>query len=217
MRMRAVVWSGLFLLLPGVVHGETVPAAHVRFDDAAARSAYAGIFGTPDALTPSPGELAPARLTPALNGRTAQSPAPVAVAQEYSHAYQVRLQIHKVSSFAMLPLFATQVVLGEKLYSEGGGSTKSAHAAVGASIGVLYGINTVTGVWNLWEGRKDPAGRTRRLVHSILMLAADTGFLATAATAPETGNSDQRSQHRAIAYTSMGIGTAGYLYMLFTR
>src|SRR5512144_2414132 len=34
-----------------------------------------------------------------------QTSAPPAVAQEYSHAYQVRAKIHKYASFATLPLF----------------------------------------------------------------------------------------------------------------
>ena len=78
-------------------------------------------------------------------------------------------------------------------------------------------------MWNLWEGRKDPTNRKRRLVHGLLMLAADGGFLATAALAPEnefdergfSNFSDRRATHRAVALTSIGIGTAGYLIMLF--
>ena len=118
----------------------------------------------------------------------------------YSHAYKTRLKIHKISSFAMLPLFGTELVLGQSLYDGNGGeSKKGAHAAVGVAIGALFGVNTVTGVWNLWEGRKDPHGRTRRILHSVLMLAADAGFTITAALAPESehGNiQDRRSAHR---------------------
>ncbi len=92
-----------------------------------------------------------------------------------------------------------------------------------AAIGTLFAVNTVTGVWNLWEGRKDPSNRKLRIAHGLLMLAADAGFLATAAVAPgddfrERGFSDysnRRSTHRAVALTSIGIGTAGYLLMLF--
>ena len=63
---------------------------------------------------------------------------------------------------------------------------KGAHAVVGAGIVGLFAVNTVTGAWNLFgEGRQDKEGRTLRLVHGLLMMAADVGFLATTASAPE--------------------------------
>lgn len=154
---------------------------------------------------------------------TAQTSAPAKVAVEYSDAYRLRAKIHKYSSFAMLPLFATELALGQSLYNNGGeGSRRSAHGAVGAGIGVLFGINTVTGGWNMWEARKDSNGRTRRVVHGLLMMAADAGFLATAALAPNSESENgarnfdnNRSAHRTIAITSMGAATVGYLIMLF--
>jgi hypothetical protein len=153
----------------------------------------------------------------------AQQPRPRVVATEYSDAYRLRARIHRVASFAMLPLVGTEVYLGQSVYSGPTGGKRSAHVAVGAAIGTLFAVNTVTGVWNLWEGRKDPTNRKRRLVHGLLMLAADGGFLATAALAPEnefdergsSNFSDRRATHRAVALTSIGIGTAGYLIMLF--
>lgn len=152
----------------------------------------------------------------------AQTAAPAKVAVEYSDAYRLRAKIHKYSSFAMLPLFATEVALGQSLYNNGGeGSRRSAHAAVGAGIGALFAVNTVTGGWNLWEAREDPNGRTRRWLHGLLMMAADVGFVATTAVAPnrefERGGSNfsgNRDTHRRVAFTSMGLATAGYLVML---
>lgn len=152
----------------------------------------------------------------------AQTAAPAKVAVEYSDAYRLRARIHRYSSFAMLPLFATEVALGQSLYNNGGeGTRRSAHGAVGAGIGTLFAVNTVTGGWNLWEARKDPNGRTRRWLHGLLMMAADAGFVATAALAPESeSESGQRSfegnrgTHRTVALTSMGLATAGYLVML---
>jgi hypothetical protein len=51
------------------------------------------------------------------------------------------------------------------------------------------------------------------------MLGADAGFFATALTGPgghERFGEDEgsRSFHRAIAFTSIGMATAGYLIML---
>jgi hypothetical protein len=151
-----------------------------------------------------------------LSAASLQVPAP-APAFEYSDAYRTRAKIHKVASFATLPLFAAEVVLGQMTYDNPSDGRKSAHVAVGATIGALFGVNTVTGVWNLWEARKDPNGRNRRLLHGILMLAADAGFVATAAVAPDNESpdyTDQRGTHRAVALTSIGIATAGYLVQI---
>ena len=147
--------------------------------------------------------------------------APPPRATEYSHAYQVRAKIHKYASFATLPLFATEIALGQSLYNDPGGGKKTAHAIVGAGIGSLFAVNSVTGVWNLVEGSKDPVGRKRRLTHGILMLAADAGFFGTFLSAPGGHErdfnefNDSRSTHRTIAITSIGLATAGYLTMLF--
>jgi hypothetical protein len=147
-----------------------------------------------------------------------QGAAPPPVAFEYSDGYRLRAKIHKVSSFATLPLFAAEGILGQSLYDDPTSSKKDAHLAVAAGIGALFAVNTVTGVWNLIEARKDPAHRGRRLAHGLLMLASDAGFVATAAMGPESehGESDgSRGAHRAMAFTSIGMATTAYLIMLF--
>ena len=149
-----------------------------------------------------------------------QSPAPRAVAFEYSDAYKTRAKIHKYAAFATLPLFATEFALGQSLYNDPSDGKKGAHIAVGTGIIGLYGLQAVTGVWNLVEAKKDPNGRKKRLTHAILMLASGAGFAITPMVAPghrdelEVGSSSA-STHRAVAFTSIGIGTAGYLLMLF--
>lgn len=144
------------------------------------------------------------------------SPRPMAF--EYSDGYRIRLKIHKYASFAILPLFAAQFAVGQKLY-DGNASdgTRSAHSALAVSTAALFGANTITGVWNLREGRKDPNRRNKRLLHGMLMLAADAGFVATGALAPENEegrSSGNRSRHRTVALTSMGVATVSYLIML---
>jgi hypothetical protein len=147
-----------------------------------------------------------------------QAPTPRPVAIEHSAGYETRAKIHKYASFATLPLFGTELLLGQSLYNNRGDETrKGAHLAVGAAIGGLFAVNSVTGIWNLWESRNEP-GKTRRLLHGILMLSADAGFLATAATGPggegrRLGVSDA-GRHRAIAITSISVATASYLIML---
>jgi hypothetical protein len=149
---------------------------------------------------------------------SSQPTAPPAVAFEYSDGYRLRAKIHKISSFATLPLFGAEAVIGQSLYSDPTSGKKDAHLAVAAGIGVLFAVNTTTGVWNLIEARKDPVHRGRRLAHGLLMLAADAGFLATAALGPESEHGEvggSRGAHRAMAFTSIGLATTGYLIMLF--
>jgi hypothetical protein len=143
---------------------------------------------------------------------------------EHSDGYRTRAKIHKYASFATLPLFAAEVALGQSLYNTpaSAGSRRGLHAAIGSGIVGLFAVNTVTGAWNMFgEGWGDREGRTLRLVHGLLMMAADVGFLATSATGP---NSDGRRgaltfetdkvTHRNIAIASVSVGTAGYLLML---
>ena len=149
------------------------------------------------------------------------------MAREYSDGYYTRLTIHKYASYATLPLFVTEYILGQKLYN--GDSTtsqnlKGAHSAVAFAIGGLFVVNTVTGAWNMWEARKDPEGRTRRYVHGFMMILADAGFVATAAAAPGrqenqdgTPNPDfasEKNKHRNLAIASFSTALVGYLMML---
>jgi hypothetical protein len=164
-------------------------------------------------------------LDPDAEADTTQTRRPVAI--EYSHAYQVRLKIHKYASFATLPLFGAELWLGQSLYTntpaDRGDARKGLHAFVGSSIIGLFGVNTVTGAWNLFgEGRKDPHHRTLKLVHGLLMMAADGGFVATTMSGPNsrrfsealTYESD-KSYHRNLAIASISTATVGYLIMLF--
>jgi hypothetical protein len=136
-------------------------------------------------------------------------------ATEYSDAYETRLTIHRIGSYTMLPMFAAEYVLGQRLLNGGYANwVKPAHGLVAGGIAVLFGVNTVTGVWNLAESRHDPEGRTRRLIHSALMIGADAGFVWTGATASGSRRSqDTANRHRNIAIGSMGLSTAGAVMM----
>lgn len=176
------------------------------------------------ALTPTAPEFVVPEGSFVLDGGDMEtaSLAPRPMAFEYSDGYRTRLRIHKYASVATLPLFAAQFAVGQKLYdgnaSEG---TRSAHGALAVSTAALFGVNTVTGVWNLYEGRKDPQQSTKKKVHGLLMLAADAGFVATGMLAPDEdegegrgGGGGTRSTHRTVALASMGVATAAYLMML---
>ena len=166
----------------------------------------------------APSTPAPLRLGPAAAGELAAQDTQRPMAFEYSDAYNTRRKIHMIASYATIPLFAAQYWAGEKLFDDSDDSSaKSLHGALTIGIASLFAVNTVTGVWNLWEARKDPNGRTRRLVHGLLMLGADAGFAATGALAPDGDDDSRRSTHRNVAISSMGVAAASYVYMLVTR
>ena len=161
--------------------------------------------------------VTPSVLAAAAADAVAQTPAPPP-AFVYSDGYRLRATVHKISSLTMVPLLATQGLLGRSLYHTPTQTKRDWHARVAWGVGGLFAVNTVTGTMNLIEARKDPNGRTLRIAHAALMLAADAGFLATAAMAPEAGGGNftaQKSRHRAVAFTSAGTATLGYLLMLF--
>lgn len=151
---------------------------------------------------------------------------------EYSEAYHVRLTIHKVASFATLPLFVAEYILGQKLYTSEvnltpvSQSARSAHRTVAAGVAGLFAVNTVTGAWNLWDSRKTKEGALRRYLHSGLMFLADAGFVATGLTAPHGSRrfliapatlQSQRRTHRTIAMASMGTALASYAMMFIWK
>jgi hypothetical protein len=141
-----------------------------------------------------------------------------AAAIQHSDAYLMRAKIHRIASYASIPLFAAELYLGESLYNSADPQThKGAHIAVGTGLIALFGVNTVTGAWNLFgtEGRSDRQDRTIKLIHGILMMAADAGFVATVATAPHSHRGTIPSQsamalHRNVAITSIALGATGY-------
>jgi hypothetical protein len=141
-------------------------------------------------------------------------------AVEYSDAYYTRLTIHRYASYAELPLFAAEYALGQRILNGdrtgdiASSGTRSAHRIVAGGLGALFAVNTVTGVWNLIEARKDPAGRTRRDLHALGMLLADAGFLYTASLAGDARESvDAANRHRNAAIASIGVATASTLMM----
>jgi hypothetical protein len=139
-------------------------------------------------------------------------------AVEYSDAYGTRLTIHRIASYAMLPLFAASYASGSQLVEKGRAApswARSIHAPAATGTALLFGVNTLTGGINLWEARRDPDGRTRRTLHGVLMLAADAGFAATGMLAEDAGeSSSRRDLHRTVAISSMGVSLLSYAIML---
>jgi hypothetical protein len=132
---------------------------------------------------------------------------------EVSDWYERRLRIHRYGSYAVYPLFALTTLSGNALYDD------PRNGPIWAKNGMRYGAtalagvftsNSVTGLWNLWDSRAVPKGRTRRTLHAVLMLASDAGFTyAGARLAEQAENSaDKRREHRAWAYGSMATTLA---------
>jgi hypothetical protein len=141
---------------------------------------------------------------------------------EYSDAYEKRAKVHKIASWATLPLLGTEAILGQNLYNDPQGhqsSYRGAHIAVGSAITGFFVAQTATGVWNLVDSWKDPNHKVLRRLHSIMMLGADAGFVAAYGTTPGGHNlvtfDQEKRTHRAVVFTSMGVATASYLLMLF--
>jgi hypothetical protein len=151
---------------------------------------------------------------------------------EYSDLYYTRLKIHQVASYLTVPLFVAQYLAGRELWNhpDSHGLARDAHGPLAAGIAGLFAVNTVTGVWNLWDSRKDPAGRTRRWIHGLTMLAADAGFVVVGATAPHhefegrggavpppTSLGSGARTHRDVAIASMSLALGSYLMMLIWK
>lgn len=142
-------------------------------------------------------------------------------AVEYSSFYHTRLKIHQVLSWTMLPLFALQYASGNQILEYGDAApdwAKNVHGPTAGLLAGVFAVNTVTGAWNLWDSRKDPAGRTRRYVHSALMFIADAGFVYTGSLADQAeSDPEAREQHQSVAIASMGVATASWLMMLIWK
>jgi len=148
---------------------------------------------------------------------------------EYSDWYYRRLTMHRIGSYVEFPLFAGEYVLGERLLHDQEqlgfppphehidrvpSGLLTAHTMVAGALGVLFALNTITGGWNLWESRREHVGRTRRILHTVLMLASDAGFAAAGASGGGAKHRLSNAQtHRSLAAASMGVAGAGTIMM----
>ena len=141
---------------------------------------------------------------------------------EVSEWYERRLRIHRYGAYATIPLFAFQAAAGNELYNKGDaadGWAKNGHRVGATALATVFGVNTVTGLWNLWDSRSVEQGRTRRTIHTLLMLASDAGFAYAGIKLSEDAeqSADARRRHRNTAYASMGVAITGAGMMLLWR
>jgi len=151
------------------------------------------------------------------------TPSPSARPQaiEVSDWYARRLTLHRRLSYTIIPLFAFQYAAGRQLWEHGKGGAPSwareGHPIGAITIGTVFGVNTVTGLWNLWDSRAVEEGRARRYLHAASMLVADAGFVwAGAKLSKEAETSfEKRKLHRNVAITSMAISVTSAVLMKF--
>ena len=139
---------------------------------------------------------------------------------EVSDWYGRRLTIHRSLSYAVIPIFAAQWVAGERIYKHGNEApdwAKTTHRAGATALAGIFTVNTVTGLWNLWDSRQTPNGRALRYVHALSMLAADAGFTYAGVKLSKDAETDfnKRREHRTIALSSMALTIVSGLAMKF--
>ncbi|MEO5567059.1 MAG: hypothetical protein ABIR92_01115, partial [Gemmatimonadaceae bacterium] len=119
------------------------------------------------------------------------------------------------------PVFAAQYVAGTKLYDEGAGGgaapgwARPVHQFGAAAVAGIFGVNTVTGLWNLWDSRQVEDKRWLRVSHAVIMLGADAAFAYTGLKlANEAENSaEKRRQHRRVAVYAIGVSVGSGVTM----
>jgi hypothetical protein len=157
-------------------------------------------------------------LAPPPTTRDTLQPRPRPRAVEVSEWYSRRLTIHRYAAYSILPVFGTQYLAGRELWANGTEAAswaKTTHRIGATTLAGLFTVNTVTGLWNLWDSRAAPQGRALRYTHALLMLTADAGFTYAGAKLSEEAETslDKRRLHRTIALSSMGVTIASGLMM----
>lgn len=148
------------------------------------------------------------------------NPRPRVMAVEVSDWYNRRLTVHRWLSYGTIPLFGFQYAAGRQIWDKGPGApgwARSGHRAGAATLAGVFTVNTVTGVWNLWDSRSVEEGRARRYLHAASMLAADAGFTWAGAKLSEEAetNFEKRKLHRTVALSSMALAITSGVLMKF--
>lgn len=168
------------------------------------------------AMTPRVAAPDPAAVALVVPRRDDTTKVPQALV-EYSELYGIRADLHRALSWAMIPLFVGSAYTGFQLRIKGDAApqwTRDAHGPLAGATAVVFGMNTLTGVWNLIEGRKDPEGRGKRILHGALFLAAGAGFAYVTAAGDNihaTGRSNH--WHRDVALGSMAVSVTSWALM----
>lgn len=137
---------------------------------------------------------------------------------ELSDWYYRRLTIHRWVAVGMLPVFAAQWAAGQRLYDDSREAptwAKTTHRVGATILATGFTVNTVTGVWNLWDSRSVKQGRALRTVHGLSMLVADGLFTYAGAKLSDEAeqSADKRQLHRTIALSAVALSTVSGVAM----
>jgi len=147
-------------------------------------------------------------------------PRPRVKAVEVSDWYNRRLTVHRWLSYGTIPLFGFQYAAGQQIWEKGPAApswARNGHRAGATTLAAVFTVNTVTGLWNLWDSRSVEQGRWLRYAHALSMLTADAGFTWAGVRLSEQAETSiaKRRLHRQVALSSMGVTLASALMMKF--
>jgi hypothetical protein len=139
---------------------------------------------------------------------------------EVSDAYAARLKVHRIASYAAIPLFATQYLAGRAMYNahknadERPAWARSVHRPTAYALSAMFAVNAVTGTLNWWEGRRAEPGRLWRTAHAVVMVGAASGLAYTFSMGADARVSGvDRDAHRRWAIGSSVAALTGYAMM----
>ena len=87
--------------------------------------------------------LPASRLAAAVTRPVGPAPAPRDTVIEYSKAYYQRLTIHRWGSYAMLPLFTAQYLVGRQLYDGNVEGNEDLHGAIALGLNLPSGMTSM--------------------------------------------------------------------------
>jgi hypothetical protein len=137
---------------------------------------------------------------------------------ELSDWYYRRLTIHRWVAYGTLPVFGAQWAAGQRLYDDSREAptwAKTTHRVGATLLAGGFTVNTVTGLWNLWDSRSVEQGRVLRTIHGLSILVADGMFTYAGAKLSDEAeqSSAKRREHRTIALSAMALTTVSGVAM----
>jgi len=142
---------------------------------------------------------------------------------EVSDWYNRRLTIHRWLAYSTIPVFAGQWTAGQQIWEKGPDApawARTGHRIGATTLAGIFAVNTVTGVWNLWDSRHTTQNRGLRYMHALSMITADAGFTWAGAVLSEKAETDfnARKLHRTVALSCIGLTvTSGVLMKVMNK
>lgn len=151
-----------------------------------------------------------------LRAPVCSPPTQIQAEDDVSEWYGHRLTLHRYAAWTAVAAFPVEIYTGWRLRSAGADPewVRDTHRATVWILGSTFAVNTVTGVWNWSDSRKEPEGRGWRTAHALVMVAADAAMFATARAGQARARGEGGEWHRELAFTTAGLTAIGHLMML---